>query len=290
MVVGGAKPHAHLPFPCFTAEKPLKSPVQACRRERSRRLFFAWTRKGSAQMASFSFQIKSGGKGAALGHSRYVARRGYHGARNDLMLSGSGNLPAWTGGNPEVFWAAADGYERANGAAYRELVIALPNVLAGDPLRPLVEDLVHELVGPRPYQYAVHAPSSSLQGEQNLHVHVMYSDRMPDGIERPAERMFSRFNPRSPAQGGCRKASGGRAPMQVRDDLIAMRKRAADIQNAHLARYGHAVRVDHRSLRDQGVLRAPERHLGPGLIRRMSAREKGECIRARVDAGTSTTL
>lgn len=241
-------------------------------------------------MGSFSFQIKSGSKGTALGHSRYVARQGYHGAKNDLVLSGCGNLPAWAGGNSEVFWAAADAYERANGAVYRELVIALPNVLAGDPLLPLVDDLVHELVGRRPYQYAVHAPSSSLQGEQNLHVHVMYSDRIPDGIERPAERMFSRFNPRSPVQGGCRKASGGRAPIQVRDDLIAMRKRAADIQNAHLARHGQSVRVDHRSLRDQGVSRAPERHLGPGLIRRMSAQEKVEYLQARVGAGASTTL
>ena len=235
-------------------------------------------------MASFSFHISSGGRGSALGHSKYVARRGYHSAKNDLVLSGCGNLPAWSDGNPERFWEAADAYERVNGAAYRELIIALPNALAGDPLLPLVEDLVHALVGPRPYQYAVHSRPSSLQGEQNLHVHVMYSDRMPDGIERSPEQTFSRFNPHSPALGGCRKTSGGRSMMQVRDELIAMRKRAADIQNVHLALHGHTVRVDHRTLREQSVLRTPERHLGSGQIRRMSPQEKVEYIRFRPSA------
>ena len=203
-------------------------------------------------MASFSFQIKSGGKGDALGHSRYVARRGHHGARADLVLSGYGNLPPWAGADPEKFWRAADEHERANGATYRELVIALPNELTGPPLLALVSDLVHQLVGARPYQYAVHSPRSSLQGEQNVHMHLMYSDRMPDGIERSPEQTFARFNPFWPEQGGCRKMGGGRTRMQVRDDLIAMRKLAADIQNFHLARHGYAARVDHRSLREQG--------------------------------------
>ncbi|WP_425606716.1 MobA/MobL family protein [Pseudoxanthomonas mexicana] len=235
-------------------------------------------------MASFSFQMKSGGKGCALSHSRYVARQGYHAARGDLVLSGHGNLPAWTGGNPEVFWRAADEHERANGATYRELVIALPNELTGPPLLPLVSDLVHQLVGPRSYQYAVHSPRSSLQGEQNLHMHLMYSDRMSDGYERSPEQTFARFNAVYPWQGGCRKMSGGRTRMQVRDDLIAMRKLAADIQNAHLARQGYVVRVDHRSLREQGRLRAPERHLGPGRVRRMSGTERAEYTATR-DSG-----
>lgn len=236
-------------------------------------------------MASFSFQIKRGGKGQALGHSRYVARQGHHGAKNDLMLSGSGNLPAWTGGNPEVLWAAADAHERINGVTYRELVIALPNVLAGAPLSPLVEDLIGALVGVRPYQYAVHSPRSSLQGEQNLHMHLMYSDRAPDGFERSPEQTFSRFNPHFPERGGRRKISSGRTPVQVREDLIAMRKAAADIQNAHLARHGHTVRVDHRTLQEQGIRRAPERHLGPALIRRMSPLEKVEYTQMRSSAG-----
>lgn len=78
---------------------------------------------------------------------------------------------------------------------------------------------------------------------------------------------------------------GGRTRMQVRDDLIAMRKLAADIQNFHLARHGYAARVDHRSLREQGVLRAPERHLGPGRIRQMSPQQRVAYTGARAALG-----
>ncbi|WP_252966847.1 MobA/MobL family protein, partial [Shigella boydii] len=34
-------------------------------------------------------------------------------------------------------------------------------------------------------------------------------------------------------------------------------------QNEHLARHGHESRVDHRSLKEQGINRTPEVHLGP---------------------------
>ena len=241
-------------------------------------------------MASYNFQLISGGKGDALEHSSYVAREGRYRAKGDLVFSGHGNLPSWAGGSPADFWAAADAYERANGAAYRELIIALPNELAGDSLLLLVKDLVSNLVGAKPYQYAVHSRQSSLQGSQNPHVHIMYSDRMPDGIERSADRTFSRFNPYCPERGGCRKASAGRSWARVHEDMVAMRKRVADIQNAHLARHGHDVRVDHRSLREQGVLRAPERHLGPGYIRRMSASEKEAYVRGRGSSGVGRAM
>jgi hypothetical protein len=241
-------------------------------------------------MASYNFQLISGAKGGALEHSLYVARKGHYKAKADLVLSGHGNFPDWAGGSPAVFWAAADAYERANGAAYRELIIALPNELVGNALLPLVEDLIRSLVGLRPYQYAVHSRRSSLQGTQNPHVHIMYSDRMPDGIERSPNRTFSRFNPHWPERGGCRKADAGRTWARVHEDMLVMRKRAADIQNAHLARHGHDVRVDHRSLREQGVLRTPERHLGPGFIQRMSATEKDAYVQARASAESSRTL
>jgi len=37
-----------------------------------------------------------------------------------LVFVQHGNLPAWANGDPAIFWKAADKYERANGAAYRE--------------------------------------------------------------------------------------------------------------------------------------------------------------------------
>jgi hypothetical protein len=232
-------------------------------------------------MASFHFEIKSGRKGVAAEHAAYIARRGYHAHKDDLVFSEHGNLPAWADNNPARLWKAADKYERSNGAAYREMIIALPGELTPGQQLSLIDHLVSELVGSKAYQCACHAPKSSLEGEINPHLHLMISDRLPDGVERPADRMFSRYNPSDPSKGGCRKDSGGRTRMQVRDELIAKRKLVADIQNDHLSRNGHVARVDHRTLQAQGVQRQAERHLGQAKVRVMSTEERDEYVASR---------
>lgn len=235
-------------------------------------------------MSSYHVELKSGHKGAAAEHACYIAREAWHESRGDLLFSGYGNLPSWTEGDPKMFWKAADRHERANGAAYRELVIALPTELSLEQLRPMVARLIADLVGARTYQYAVHASASSLQCEYNPHLHLMYSDRMPDGIARAPTQWFSRYNPANPALGGCKKLSGGKTSAEVSEELIATRKAVADIQNEFLATHGHEDRVDHRTLREQGVARRAERHLGPGRIRRMSVDEKEEYVALREEA------
>ena len=232
-------------------------------------------------MASFHHRVKSGKKGTAKEHAAYIERLGRHKTRGDLVHSDHGNLPAWAEGNPAKFWKAADTYERANGAAYREHIIALPNELSLEQNHTLAERLVRALVGAKTYQLAIHAPEGKLGGITNLHMHLMLSDRVQDDIDRPAERMFSRPNSNHPEIGGCRKDSGGRSPMVLRDELIATRKKIADIQNQALAESGFGARVDHRSLKEQGQKRRPERHLGQGRIRTMSADEKTSYAAAR---------
>lgn len=232
-------------------------------------------------MASFHFKEKSGKKGRAVGHADYIARQGEHKKRGDLVFAGHGNLPAWAQGSARAFWRPADRYERANGAVYRENVVALPRGLGVEQLRDLVSDLIPGLAGPRPYQFAVHSPKSSIDGGQNPHLHLMYSDRVPDGIDRSPETYFRRYNPKSPTSGGCRKVSGGRTSLQLRDELIAKRRLAAEIQNQHLARLGRTDFVDHRTLKAQGLSHHPERHLGPAKIAGMSAKDVSHLRRAR---------
>lgn len=238
-------------------------------------------------MASYHVEIKSGHKGVAAEHSTYIAREGWHRHKGGLMLTGYGNMPSWAEARVKAFWKAADRYERANGATYRELIIALPHELSIEQLRALVDRLISELVGDKPYQYAVHASTSSLQGEYNPHLHLMYSDRLPDGIDRPEEQLFSRYNSSNPAMGGRRKASGGMTRQQIREDLIGKRKVVADIQNEFLANYGHEDRVDHRSLKEQGAKHQAERHLGPVRIKNMTDEERGRyaALRNEVKAG-----
>jgi len=230
-------------------------------------------------MTTFHFKLKSGRNG--IDHASYIARQGFHGNRDDLVVAGHGNLPAWAKDDPKVFWRAAERGERKNGAVYREAVIALPNELTPAQNEALVEDLLAKIAPSKPYQFAIHAPTSLLEGELNPHLHVMTSDRVDDGIERGADKFFSRYNTIHPEAGGRRKASGGRNALQLRDDVIARRKLVADTINAHLAKNGHKARVDHRTLKEQGIERSPERRISAVRIEKMSSRERAEYVAAR---------
>lgn len=238
-------------------------------------------------MASFHFRIRSGKKGAALQHADYIARRGRFSSREDLVQSIEGNLPDWTGGDRRVFWRASDKHERKNGASYRELVFALPVELSMEQNMEIVERCIQEIVQDRPYQAAVHAPKATLGCCTNLHAHVMYSDRLPDGIKRTPEQTFRRHNPRNPSAGGCKKASGGMNRAQLREELVDKRRRCAEIQNRMLAKYGHEARVDHRALKDQGSTRQPERNLGPARVKRMTEEERTAFVEQHRGGGKS---
>lgn len=226
-------------------------------------------------MASFHYRIISGRKGTAAQHVAYITRTGKYRHHEDLLWTGLGNLPAWAANDPMPFWRASDESERSNGAAYREHRVALPNELTSlEQQRELVDALVLRLAGSKPFQYAVHAPNAALGEARNTHLHLVQSDRLPDGIERGPEQTFKRYNPKDPGKGGCRKDSGGRSRMQLRDTVIANRKAVADLQNAILAKYGYEARVDHRTLKAQGKMKKAERHLGPTRIRAMEPAER----------------
>lgn len=232
-------------------------------------------------MASFHHQLKSGGKGKGAQQSDYIAGEGRHSSREDVVKTGHGNMPSWVGGDPWWFWKAADEHERKNGSVYREHEITLPNELTLDQQIELASRHIADIAGIKPYQYAIHEKSSSLEGVINTHLHLLVSDRMPDGIERTPEQMFRRYNPKHPERGGCRKDSGGMGRTELRDSVQRLKKQTAMAQNEALACHGHEARVDHRSLKEQGLSRKPERHLGPGRIRRMSALEKKAYLGAR---------
>lgn len=232
-------------------------------------------------MAIFHHRIKSGKKGTAAEHAAYITRQGKHRHREDLVYSGHGNMPPWAQDNPSAFWKAGDKHERANGAVYREHEIALPDELTREQQKALVEDMIEVTVGDKPYQFAVHAPQSSLEGATNPHLHLMFSDRMRDGFERSPEQTFRRHNAKAPERGGCKKDSGGKTPFTIRNEVIEARKKCAELQNKALAANGHAARVDHRTLKEQGIDRTPERHLGPARIKGMSEEEKARIVEAR---------
>lgn len=275
-MVGHQKAYAHIPFPSARiSTRPFRkaSGVNIAG-------FFRHEQKGR-NMASFHYRINSGKKGTAFHHAVYICRLWGRIKRGDLIETGHGNMPSFAAGQPLQFWKMADKHERANGAAYREHVVALPRELGPPQQQRLVRAIVDELTESKPYHFAVHSPRAALGNDANPHLHLMYSDRLDDGIDRPPEQMFARYNAKEPEKGGRRKASGGKARWQVRDQVIATRKLCADLQNKAFAEAGIDARVDHRSLREQGKQKKPEKHLGAARIRRMSVHEKTKHVSAR---------
>lgn len=228
-------------------------------------------------MASYHCSVKVGSKGKAGPHASYISREGkYENTRSNEKLEHveSGQMPKWAENDPAQFWQAADQHERANGATYREIEVALPREMTPEQRVELVRDMVgQELGGKHAYTWAIHNPVASLEGGEQPHAHIMYSERTIDGIDRDPEQYFKRYNAKNPEKGGCRKDSAG-----TEERLLATRERWAQVQNLHLEQHGHEARVDHRSLKDQGIERTPEPHFGPGRVQRMTAMQDVELV------------
>ena len=222
-------------------------------------------------MASYHLSVKTGGKGSASPHADYISRDGKYAREkdSDLEHKESGNMPAWAAHKPSEFWKAADTSERANGCTYREIEIALPRELKPEQRLELVRDFVQQEIGDRhAYQFAIHNPKAAIAGGEQPHAHIMFSERINDGIHRDPEQYFKRANTKEPERGGAKKARFGETPTERKEYLVAQRERWADLQNKYLERYQHTDRVDARSLKAQGIEREPERHLGAGQVQR----------------------
>ena len=235
-------------------------------------------------MASYHLSIKSGKPGTAANHAAYIARQGKHGSngkRDDLIATESRNLPAWANGDPALFWKMADAHERVNGAAYRDFELALPKELSAEENLALVRDFIAAELGDKTSQVSFHLPQAAIGKCDQPHVHAMFSDRMPDGIDRSPDIHFRRYNSAHPELGGCKKDSGGKHKGLMKEELKSRRETWAQLQNAYLEKNGHDARVDPRSNRERGIAREAERHLGPAKIKRMSDDQKDGVVQQR---------
>ena len=216
-------------------------------------------------MASYHLSVKVGAKGKASAHAEYIEREGEYKLKNNEKLEAveHGNMPEWAQDNPNLFWQCADEFERKNGSTYREIEIALPRELTPQQRKELVQTFVEQELGEKhAYTWAIHNPKASIEGGEQPHAHIMYSERLQDGIERSPDQFFKRYNSKNPERGGCQKSNFAKTAEQRKTELVELRERFADLQNAYLEEYGHKDRVDHRSLIDQGIERSPEKHLG----------------------------
>ena len=148
----------------------------------------------------------------------------------------------------ERLWQAVEAAEKRRDACVaREVRLALPAELDQAAARDLARQFGQWLAAR--YQtvvdVAVHAPDRS-GDERNIHAHILMPTRQvgQDGALGAKLRMFN--DPRT-------------GPAEIE----AMRVAWEEFANRALAAAGSDARIDHRSLAEQGIDRAPTVHLGP---------------------------
>ena len=212
-------------------------------------------------MAIGRLSVGIGKKGKASPHAQYIAREGkyakpsYH--EEKLENTGHGNMPKWAEHDPNYLWQMADEHERKNGTTYREHVIALPRELDENQRHELVKDWIKSEIGDKhAYQYAIHNPPAMDGGEQP-HAHIMFSERLIDNIERDPDQYFKRHNSKNPDKGGAKKANTPKMSPDRKAELKAMRDRWEKTCNSHLEKAGRYERISMKSLKEQGIDREP---------------------------------
>ena len=125
-------------------------------------------------------------------HADYINREGAQSDKNDCVFKGS-QLPKWAKGSAQKFFGAANRYEDKGNVRYREIELSLPNELTLEQNREIVDRFLKNHLSSNYYAYAIHEKAGELSGERHPHVHIMFSERLIDDVERVNERPACKY-------------------------------------------------------------------------------------------------
>ena len=197
-----------------------------------------------------------------LAHAEYINREKDFARQEFLRKHGqcvykANKLPKWAKGNPSEFFKSADIYGRKNKASYREFELALQEELTLEQNIEIVNTILnnYEYFQDKYYTVAVHDKQAALDdGKQQIHCHIMVSDKIIDEIEksneRPPEQFFKTYCRVNTDKGGAKvdryfsKDSFGK-------NLTHFRKYYCDVTNAIFRKYGIDKTIDYKSLKMQ---------------------------------------
>ena len=196
-------------------------------------------------------------------HADYINREGAQSDKSDCVFKGS-QLPKWAKGSPQKFFSAATRYEDKGNCRYKEIEMSLPNELSLEQNRLIVDRFIANHLANHYYAYAIHEKAGELSGERHPHVHIMFSERIIDDVERNNERPACKyFRKAAKPLRGEQVASFERrrqhgAPKDKKwhskKYFHIIREDCARIQNKVLAQNGFSIRVDPRTLQAQQVV------------------------------------
>jgi len=193
-------------------------------------------------------------------HVDYINREGAQGEKTDCVFKSS-QLPKWAKGSAQKFFSAATRYEDKGNRRYKEIELSLPNELTLEQNCEIVDRFIANHLSNHYYAYAIHEKNGELSEERHPHVHIMFSERLIDDVEKISERPAYKYFRRAarPLKGEQvasferRRQHGAPKDKKWHDKkyLCEMRADFALIQNEVLAKNGFSIRVDHRSLKAQ---------------------------------------
>ena len=197
----------------------------------------------------------------AQSHLEYINRERAYENRGACIFH-THRLPKWAKNDPKKFFQAADIYEGVGHRRYVEIEFALPNELKTvEQYRQIIDAFIAKHLSDHYYAYAIHDKIGMLSGQHHPHVHIMFSERLIDDVEKIKERSANAFF-LYPAR---KKKDGSLPSFEEKWERGAPKNRKwcnhqyvtelradfAQIQNAVLEQNGFSIRVDHRSLKAQ---------------------------------------
>lgn len=222
---------------------------------------------------AIGYRKKTTAPAAAADHTRYILRAPANDAaelaeyvtrstgyvREDLIDTGTGNLPDWAQGNPVRFFEESDRWERARGRTATQITAALPRELTHAQQREVVEAFVRSQLGDRhAYVWGIHETTAS-DGGRYPHVHIAFSERADTGrAQTPQEYFAQQWNPKDRS-------------FHDREWPTAARQAWSDALNMGLEQAGVAERVSARSFADQGLERSPADYISRQQLQRNKA-------------------
>jgi len=151
------------------------------------------------------------------------------------------DAPAWAQDRNQLWNHAERAEKRKDAQLAREIEVSMPHELTAQQREWLVKDFAREAFVRKGFavDIAIHAPDKE-SDQRNNHAHLLVTRRTlgPDGFA--ATKDWKR-NPQ---------------------ELAEWREQWANLANRHLERHGHDARIDHRSLKEQGIDREAGVHLG----------------------------
>ena len=151
------------------------------------------------------------------------------------------DAPEWAHDRNALWNHAERAEKRKDAQLAREIEVSLPHELTAQQREWLVKDFAREAFVRKGFavDIAIHAPDKD-SDQRNHHAHLMVTRRTL-GADGFAPTKDWKRNPQ---------------------ELAEWREQWAHLANRHLERHGHEARIDHRSLKEQGIDREAGVHLG----------------------------